>query len=139
MMIESESSQLPGQQPDELPESSGQEPGQQPEELSLDELLSEELLSEELLSDDEEELSLEDEPEEALLLPPEELEERVLRKSARGSALRSSRKARGAAFGRAAEWTSGAERMVAAEMTVQGAKVERVRAEDMVACWFLLC
>lgn len=129
-MIESESSQLPGQQPDELAESSGHEPGQQPDELSL---LEDELsLDEEELSEDEDELSLEDEePEETLLLPNELLEERALRKSASGSASRSLSRANGASAWMAAAWATGAERSVAAEMTVQGVRAERAM-EDIV-------
>ena len=133
-MIESESSQLPGQQPDELAESSGQEPGQQPEELSLeDEELS---LLEEELSEDEEELSLEEEEREEpplLLLPAkEELDEWAFRKSASGSASRSLRRAMGASAGRVAAFARGAERSEAAERTVHGAKVESAR-EGIVA------
>ena len=130
MMMESESSQLPGQQPDELPESSGQEPGQQPEELSLEE---EELsLEDDELSLDEDELSLDEEEPEELLPPPEELEERAFRKSASGSASRSLRRATGASMGRAAECTRGAEKRVAAEMMVKGPRFEMESAEDMM-------
>lgn len=144
-MRESESSQLPGQQPDELAESSGHEPGQQPEELSLeDEELSleeDELsLDDEELSDDDkdDELPLDEEPEKLLLPPKEELEERAFKKSSRVSAARSWRRAIGASTGRAAEWARGAERRVAAEMSVQGWKDESVSAADMAfrsLCW----
>lgn len=130
-MIESESSQLPGQQPDELAESSGQDPGQHPEELSLeDEELS---LLEEELSEDEDELSLEDNELEdpLLLLPKELLEERALRKSARGSASRSSRRTPGASAGRAAAWTRMVDKRVVAETALQGPRDEGVR-EDIV-------
>lgn len=121
-MIESESSQLPGQQPEELPDDSGQDPGQQPEELSLLDELS---LDEDELSLEDEELSLElpedEDPDETLLLPPkEELDWRLSKSSASGSASRSCSQ-----YGTAPAFARGTERTTAAEAMVQGWKAAR--------------